>query len=277
MKLRYLILTCFLVISLGAFAQDKVYYAFKDTRIINGQSTEILSGGKMNFIVHHRFGQINAGAYEFFGLDNSQVRIGFDYGISDNWMIGIGRSSFDKTIDSFTKWRLIQQREDGGSPISVGLYANAALKALKNEEGELPSFSDMMSYSYQILVSRKFSDRFSAQLMPSMVHRNIVQPEEENDIYSIGAASKFQLSKMIALNLEYYYILEGQLIGDYTEPISLGVDIETNGHTFSLHLTNTRGMMERAFITETTGDVLNGDIFFGFNINREFRITGRKY
>jgi hypothetical protein len=82
----------------------------------------------------------------------------------------------------------------------------------------------------------------------------------------------------MAITGEYYYVLPDQIAPEYMNSLSLGVDIETGGHVFQLHLSNSTSMIEKGFITETTGDWLKGDIHLGFNISRVFTITnkGRK-
>src|SRR3982750_1449013 len=120
-----LLLLFFLVMNFKTFAQDEdllkivpgdkpkkeyVYNAFKSTRIIMTHSMEMLRPGVLDFRILHRFGRVNGGAYEFFGLDGpASVRLGLDYGITNNLTIGIGRSTFNKELDGFLKYRIIQQ------------------------------------------------------------------------------------------------------------------------------------------------------------------------
>src|SRR3954469_15507198 len=88
--------------------KEYVYNAFKSTRVIMSHSMEMLRPGVLDFRILHRFGRINGGAYEFFGLDGpATVRLGLDYGITDNLTVGIGRSTFNKEMDGFVKYRLI--------------------------------------------------------------------------------------------------------------------------------------------------------------------------
>jgi len=95
-------------------------------------------------------------------------------------------------------------------------------------------------------------------------------------VINIGAAARYKLSKRVSLNAEYFYVLPDQLLETFTNSLSLGFDIETGGHVFQLHLSNSTGMFERAFITETVGQWGDGDIHFGFNISRVFTLRKRK-
>jgi len=130
-----------------------------------------------------------------------------------------------------------------------------------------------MAYVNQLLIGRKISPKLSLQLNPSMVHRNLVEDGQENDIWALGFGGRFKLSQRVSLNADYVYQFNNPEKGTlYYDMFALGLDIETGGHVFSLHITNSKGMMERYFIAETTGDISNGDLYFGFNINRTFHL-----
>ena len=268
----------FLVAQEKADKGEKVSQTFKDTRVVNGHSVETNKLGQLKFIIAHRFGTVNGGIKELYGLDQSTIRLGFDYGLL-NWLtIGVGRSSFEKTVDGFVKAKLVHQRENG-APISVTWLSTAAVNTMKNLDRtrDIPDRT-RWTYTNQALIARKFSDAFSLQLMPTHVHRNLVHlSEHKNDIISIGAAGKLQLTKILSFKTEYYYSLDNQLPDDITNSLALGFDIETKHHVFQLHLSNSRGMIEKFFITETRGEWDKGDIMIGFNITRDFQIKGRKY
>ena len=245
---------------------------FKGTRLINGHSVELREKNALDFIISHRFGRLNSGAYELFGLDESTVRIGFDYGLTDRLNIGIGRSSFRKVYDGFLKYKFLRQGEGrGNSPVSAVAFASTSLTTLRSPN-ELTA-ANRLSYVFQLLIARKFNDRFSLQLMPGMVHRNLaLSPNDDNDIFYLGIGGRYKLTRRVSLNTEYYYLINKPEAG--LEPVhssfAIGVDIETGGHVFQLHLTNSRAMQEKGFITETSGDFFKGDIHYGFNISRVF-------
>ncbi|MEQ8625313.1 MAG: DUF5777 family beta-barrel protein [Vicingaceae bacterium] len=258
---------------------EKTTYTFKDTRIINGQSVESNQEGQLKFLISHRFGSISGGIDEFFGLDQASIRLGLDYGIWDWLTIGIGRSSFEKTVDGFIKARVLHQRESNGSPLSITVLSSIATQTADFPEQDRENyFSSRLFYANQVMFARKFSDRFSLQLMPTLVHRNLVESTDvNNDVISIGAATRFQLTKTISLQTEYYYTLPDQLAEQFYNSLSIGVDIETKGHVFQLNFSNSQGMIEKFFIGETRGQWSEGDIYFGFNISRDFQLKGRKY
>jgi hypothetical protein len=252
---------------------------FKSTRIINGHSVESTQEGILDFRIQHRFGTLNQGAYEFFGLDNASMRMGFDYGVSDRLSLGIGRSTFGKQFDGFAKYRVLWQSTGKKNiPISLTWVSSMMLQSLRNpDDGIKRKFSDRMFFAHQAIIGRKFSPGFSLQLMPTIVHYNIVPTGSiPNDLVSLGGAARLKLSQSIALMGEYYYQFPDQKLPGSTNSLALGIDIETGGHVFQLQFTNSTGMTERTFITETTGKWGDGDIHFGFNISRVFTVKKAK-
>jgi len=250
---------------------------FKTTRLVNGHSIENVGSGILDLKINHRFGYLNSGAYNLFGLDNATMRMGLDYGVNSRLMVGIGRSTFEKQYDAFVKYRILRQSTGKvNMPVSLSYVASGMLKTLKNEDPTLKTnFSDRLFYAHQLIVARKFNDYFSLQLMPTMVHYNIVPlAKDPNDLWSLGIGMRQRLSKRVNLTLEYYN--QFTKLSGYYNSLAVGFDIETGGHVFQLHFTNSTGMTERTFITETTGQWGKGDIHFGFNISRVFTIVKPK-
>ena len=246
---------------------------FKTGRIINGHSIENPERGDLLFLVSHRFGTLNTGFYNFFGLDNSSTRLGLAYGISDRFSIGLGRATYQKTWDGYIKYKILRQQSgSSGMPFTMSLVLAADINTLKPLDPENTyTLTNRMSYVSQLLIARKFGPKLSLQITPSYIHRNLVERRiDQNNIFAIGTGTRFKISNRVSLNAEYYYLLPGQTANDYDNSFSIGVDIETGGHVFQLHLTNSQSIIERGFITETTGRWMDGDIRFGFNITRVF-------
>lgn len=248
---------------------------FKTTRLIDGHTAETIGKGVLDVKISHRFGMLSNGAYELFGLDNATMRLGLDYGITRNLMVGIGRSTFEKTIDAFFKIKLIRQSTGKREmPVTVSYVPTIAIRTLKWEDPTRKNFfSSRLSYTHQLIIGRKFSERTSLQLMPTYIHRNLSGlVTDPNDMFAIGIGGRQKLTKRISFNAEYYYLLPAYKTEGTTNALSVGFDIETGGHVFQLHFTNSRAMTEKNFITETTGKWEKGDILFGFNISRVFNI-----
>ena len=251
---------------------------FKSTRIMNGHSIERMKEGQLDFRISHRFGTINSGAYNFWGLDQSNVHFSLEYGIFNWVMVGVGRGTYEKTFDGFTKFSILRQSSGAKvMPVSVSFFSSVALKSLKADNSALPDyFSSRLSYASQILIARKFNQSISLQLTPTYVHRNLVTTVlDPNDLWAVGAGGRIKLTKRVSVNAEYFYVLKPA--ADYMSqkvynPLSVGFDLETGGHVFQLFFTNSLAMIEKGFIGETTGQWLKGDVHFGFNISRVFTL-----
>ncbi len=252
---------------------------FKTTRLVNGHTVENVGKGVMDVKISHRFGTLNRGGYELFGLDNATMRMGIDYGITSYLMVGIGRSTYQKTFDAFFKIKLLRQSSGKvNMPVTVSYVPTIALRTLDWEDPNRKNyFSSRISYSHQLIIGRKFSEGTSLQLMPTFIHRNLAEVTgSPNNTWALGIGGRQKLSKRISFNVEYYYQFSGYKIPGTTNSLSAGFDIETGGHVFQLHFTNSRGMTEKTFIGETTGKWQDGDVLFGFNISRVFNI-GKKH
>jgi hypothetical protein len=258
---------------------DYTTATFKTTRLINGHTVENVGKKVLDVKISHRFGRINNGAYELFGLDNATMRMGVDYGITNTVMVGLGRSTYQKTYDAFVKWKVLRQSTGlHNMPVTLNYVAAAALKTIKFDDPNRQNyFTSRLFFTHQLIIGRKFSEGTSLQLMPTFSHRNLVTlANEPNDLLAVGFGGRQKLTKRVSLNFEYYYQLPGYKLNNTTNSLSVGFDIETGGHVFQLHFTNSQGMSERTFITETTGHWGKGDVFFGFNISRVFSIGKNK-
>ncbi len=259
--------------------KNYTYATFKTTRVVNGQSVENASKGTLLFLISHHFGPANSGAYNFFGLDQSTIRFGLEYGLSDRLCIGVGRSSYEKTFDGFLKYKLLRQSTGyRAMPLSVSLFASTDLYSTKWQDPTRTNFFwSRVTFVYQALIARKISNNLSLQLSPTLVHKNLVPGlKDKNDLYALGFGGRYKLSERISLNAEYFYLLNQPATSVNVNSLSVGVDIETGGHVFQLHFTNSQPMFERGFITETVGKWSKGNIFFGFNISRAFTIVKHK-
>jgi len=253
---------------------DYTTATFKTTRLINGQSIENVGAGLLDVKISHRFGSLNKGAYELWGLDNAQMRMGVDYGINRWLMVGVGRNSFEKTYDGFIKSKIIRQSTgQKNMPIAVSAAISTMWKTVKDDA--LNNYTDRYAFAPQLIIARKFSDYISLQIMPTVVHYNSVSKSSDpNDYYSIGMGGRLRLSRRVNLTTEYYYRITQQ--EGYVNSLSAGFDIETGGHVFQFHFTNTQGMTEGSYINQTTEKWTDGGVHFGFNIARIFVINKPK-
>jgi hypothetical protein len=255
--------------------------AFKSTRVINSHSMEFLGKGVLDFRITHRFGPISDGSQGLYGFDQAKTRLGLDYGIGKSFMVGLGRSTLGKELDGFIKIRPVWQSTGPGSfPISIVLVSSMTLDpspAPPLDTLKYQFYSSRLAFYNGIIFGRKFSEAFSLQVTPEMVHRNLVDSVwQSNNTFSIGVGARLKLSKRIALVVDYHHIVYGLQPGTYQDPLAIGVDIETGGHVFQLHFSNSQGMNERAIMNQTTDKWGSGGIRFGFTISRVFTIVKYK-
>lgn len=253
--MEYLTITCLLfAIVLSGTAQEsllksiedsvpvrqKVSSAFKSTRVINAHSTEMLAKGNLDFRILHRFGRVNSSVKEWYGLDEANMRMSFDYGVTNNIMVGIGRSTLRKEVDGFVKARLVQQSTGPASfPFSVLVAAGTIIYTEQERtldasgKSANTGIADRSSHYVQLIAGRKFNQKFSLQLSPILLHRNLVKKfmGEENTLIAIGGGARYKVSKRVAFTIDYHHPVSG-IIASHTDPLSVGVDIETGGHVF---------------------------------------------
>ncbi|HUQ65792.1 MAG TPA: DUF5777 family beta-barrel protein [Flavitalea sp.] len=271
---------CFSQDSLLSILEDSSRYTsatfpvkgtFKATHLINSQTVESPAKNDLNFIIMHRFGKLNDGAYNFFGLDNASIRLGLDYGITDKLGIGIGRSSFEKTFDGYIKFKLFEQTEGARNfPVTISLMG--AINHMTLKQDTFVSAGNKNAYITQLMIARKFSSRLSIQVLPAYIHFNRYPAfKDAKDAVATAIGGRFKFTKRMSITAEYNYLFPGMLDALYLKnSFSLGYEIETGGHVFQLVFTNSAGMIESQYITKTTGNWGDGDIFFGFNIVRNF-------
>lgn len=292
--INFFLVLSFLVSTTGIRAQDddllkllgeekpkkeRIKYAFKSPRVINSHSMEFLNPGTMDFRILHRFGQVDQGYKNLFGLDQASMRMGFDFGVMQNLMFGFGRSTYRKELDAFLKYAPIRQSTGPwSSPVTVAFVSGITMDGLPWADPSRKNFfTSKLGYYFEAIIGRKFSETFSLQVAPTMVHRNLVATEATpNNVYALGVGGRLKLSQRVAFTWDYSHVFIGMPDSGYYHPLSVGFDIETGGHVFQLHFSNSTGMNERAFITETTGRWGKAEVRFGFNLSRVFQIKKNK-
>ncbi|HXH18196.1 MAG TPA: DUF5777 family beta-barrel protein [Chitinophagales bacterium] len=263
---------------------EYVANTFKAVRIVNSHSVELPAERNLQFVIQHRFGRVDEGWRNFFGIDNADMRIGLEYGIFPWWSAGFGRSSVGGTFDFYTRFKMLRQSKGAKNiPLSLAWYSNIGISS----KGELPEgveTAHRLSYAHQLLIARKFTRNFSFQVMPTYVHLNLVDSAHfKNDIVAIGFGARYLITRSVSLNLEYFQPVtkkaaalnkdEGEL---YIGSISFGIDIETGGHVFQITVTNSTGMIEQLYIPGNTAYWWDKEIRLGFNINRNITFgTGK--
>ncbi len=267
---------------------EEVLSTFKGSRLINAQTVDLHPVGELQFFIQHRFGALNAGARQYFGLHNAYARFGFEYGILKNWAVGISTASQEKMADLYQKVKILSQQE-AGIPISVVLYSALFYRG-SEAFNYVPAGVSLqprhhLSYTHQLLIARKMGERISLQLMPGVYHSNLVANSSiKNTHFVVGTGLRLKVNKRMSLIADYYFFTDSYIksekseqerllgINRIYEPISLGWEIESGGHVFQLVFSNSRGMGDALFLSETRTSWADGGIHFGFNLQRTFGI-----
>lgn len=251
---------------------------FKSTRMINGQNVETVGKNEFNLTISHRFGNLNSGVHQFYGLDQSYIRLGIEYGITGRLDVGIGRSREQELVDGYIKVKLLRQASGAYfMPVSVSLYSSLAVRMDKWTKPEI-NYNNYhrLNYINELLIARKFSDRISMQIVPGLVHRNITETRDDKNLVPyIGFGGRCKISKHFTISTEYYWVYPDITKKKIHDPLSVGIEIETGGHVFQLHFSNSRGMNEK-LIPENLNNWQKGDFGFGFNIIRHFNFKRNK-
>ena len=245
--------------------------AFKGLKIVNFESTKLADKGDFYFVVAHRFGSVERGFDNLFGLDNAVTKLSFIYAPWEGFNVGFGRSSYRKIYGFHIKYRLAQQQEDG-FPFTIAGYNLLTIDTQFNTVAQPQlTFNDRLSHTVQLLISSKVNPKLSLQLSPTLLHENTVfYDPQDNTQFILGLGGRHKISKRLSLNADYGWHLNRAEGSPFNNSLSVGVDIETGGHVFQLHFTNAQPMFENGFLANGNGDWGEGVFFFGFNISRVF-------
>ncbi len=292
---HFLLLVCFLLLMTKAPAQDFVFQTFKDRRIINVHSVETLPKRKLDVRITHRFGDVagpNGGFKTVFGLENAtDVLLGAEYGFTDNLTVGIfrtkgagalpdGTPGLRQILNGVYKIRILRQKEDNSTPLTLTAVGITSLStAEKLEEAtesiqSFPKFAHRMAHHGQLMVARKFSPGFSLQLNAGYTYRNLVPAGDVNGLFSLGGATRLQISKVVGIIADLTVPFSDSRTTDngFYPALGIGFEFETGGHVFQVNFTNARAIMETDFIPYTTSSWGEGEFRLGFTVSRLFNL-----
>lgn len=269
---KTIVLVIALVFILRTSAQETeiekpVKNVFQGTRFINLHSANVDSKNELQMFIQHRFGNVKGGFYEFLGLDEASMRIGFEYGVTNDFTVGIGRSNFMKTYDSFLKYRILTQTAT--FPLTVTASVAGSFPSIKDViPVEHSDFSKKASGNVQLHIAKSW-ENIGFQVSPGFIGTGYIPVE--NSSYSFFTAAfggSVKLSKKVSFNLEYMHRFEDKI--DYANPLSASIDLDTGGHLFQIVISNGQQMYDQAIITNPTGDWAEGSFYMGFNLVRGF-------
>ena len=288
--MKRLLLITLIAFANAAFSQDDllkslqsnsgksaVSSTFKSFKLINFETTKLVPKKHLDFVVAHRFGSIENGFDDLFGLDFASTRIQFLYGITDNFNVSFSRSGFETTYDFATKYRIVSQ-QNGGLPFTINGYHLLAINTQLDKDNFSDfSFANRLGYTSQLIIAHKFSSKASFQISPTLLYEGLTFTEDEDNLqYAIGFGGRVLFTKRLAFIADYGLHLNRASSSPFNNPLAIGLEIETGGHVFQLTFSNAQGLFENAFINRAEGSWEDLDIFFGFNLNRTFGLKKRK-
>ncbi len=260
---------------------EYVEQTFSSTRMYSSHTIETMYQGEMSFILGHRMGKLNQGAENLWGFYSASTRLGLDFGVKDWATVGVGIHTINKIFDGFAKFRLIRQCSGIKEfPVTITYYTSAEIRSNKLDIAESEvNFSRRLSFTHQLLIARKFNDNFSLQLMPTLVHRNLVKTSgDKNNVFSIGAMGRYKISRRVAVIAEYFYVFPDQIKltesgREHQNPFALGIEIFTGRrHAFQICLANVQAMNDRNYLTENSEKFSKDGMNIGFNISTVFTL-----
>ncbi|WP_207422036.1 DUF5777 family beta-barrel protein [Desertivirga brevis] len=262
--------------------EETVSATFKSTRIVLSQSTETQKKYDLNLLIGHRFGDIGGdfgGSHTLYGLDvATDLYIGLDYGVTDRFTVGVGRSKQDETYNLFLKHKLLQQGK--ALPISATAFVQGAWVTREDNNNEFKNTGDRSSFFFQALIARKFSNFLSLQLSPGYLVRSVItDPADEKGLFVAGIAGRLKLNKRFSLIADYQWSnlsRSDKLTNTYYNPLGVGIEIETGGHVFALNFMNSPFILENNFLANTQKSWTDGGVRFGFTMSRNFGLHKSK-
>ena len=293
MKKNILVFLFSSLIATGAFAQDDllkqlqaetpppknepVLATFKGNKIINIQTNETVKKKNLDIRINHLFGNIgreSGGSFHnLYGFDQSQdIRIGAHYGITDRLMTGFSRSKRQENLELLLKFKALEQTTNHKIPIGITLYGNTtySTKASELVQKDL----HRITYFGEIIVTRKFSPKFSMGIAAGYLHRNVVGPNDENDNINLSGGFRWKFTPSASFIVDYSHTLGREKfkeLNDVFDVAGAGIEIETGGHVFSVMFTNASGILENDFLVHTDDNWETGGINFSFIISRMFK------
>lgn len=275
MNSKLLILISLFLYSFSLFAQDEkedkpVRFAFESTYLINNQTALTPYKGSLNFQMQHRFGLVENGITDIFGIyASANTRLGLNYGITDKLMISAGTTRDYKLQDINWKYQIFQQTESGSMPVFLTYYGNFVIDAREDEvfyPEENYRFIHRLSYFTQLIVARKFSDAISLQAAPNFIYFNAVGPDVNNIHYGISASGRAKFAPSLSFIAEYDQLLSKNDAFDVYPNLSFGLEIGTSTHAFQIYLSNYNKIIPQHNFVLNTNDPMDGKFLIGFNI-----------
>lgn len=253
---------------------------FESGYFINEQTVSVPPAKTLVFVFQHRFGTIQNGIEDLVGIwGASNIRMGLDFSITKNLLIGAGTTKNKRLQDFQIKYTFLHQKK-GGFPFTIGVYGNAAVNLTNKSNFGAESeykFAYRWSYTGELMIARRFGNYVSLQLGLSWVHYNLVDTVMrnnhvnawfKNDNLNISGIGRLKVSPQTSIILSYAQPVLTYLNTQPWPDVGLGVEICTSTHAFQIFLAAAQGLVPQEVIMYNSNNPYNGAILIGFNITR---------
>lgn len=296
MKMKKILFTLLMLAFITpAFCQEEeqvqnenkpVKNTFTTGTLIDNQTVMTPLKGTLELQIQHRFSLIE-NIHDLYGIYGSaNTRLGMNYGITDKIMVGLGTTKDYKLTDLQWKYQILQQTKTNSMPITLTYYGNVVADLRDTSGGTFgPTnggrFKEIhrLSYFTQIIIARKFSDKFSFQIAPAFYYFNSTPRGYKNSNLAISAGGRYKVFGSHSLIFEYDQNLTKQdsivIDGNYAKKqpkpnLTLGWEIGTATHCFQVFVANYQQLNNERNLLFNTNDFKKRKYLFGFNITVRF-------
>ncbi len=262
----------------SAPTKEVVTDPFSCEMLIETQTCVTAYKGGTEFTIHHRMGKIDE-IKDLFGLyAPANIRIGYQRGITDHFMVGIGTEKNAQNQDINWKWTFMEQKK-GGFPVFLTYYGNMVIRANKEDNyGEGYKFVDRFSYFHQLIISRKLCERASILVAPSFIHFNKVDTLTSNEALGLSFGGRVKIWNEISIMAEYQMCMpfeditypqdaDGNDVPGAPKPgFSVGIVKNGGTHAFQLFATQFGGITPQTNLLYNQNTFDKNGLLIGFNL-----------
>ena len=249
---------------------------FGSTLVMNNQTVMVPIKGTLQFDIQHCFGTVNNGSKDLFGLfAPSNIRLGLGYTLINNLTLGLGITKERMQMDLNAKYALLRQT-DGKMPVSLTYYGNIVIdtRAASNFRYD----AHRLSYFNQLLIARKITSKFSAQVAPSFSWFNNIdgyvdskgdiQKKMNNGHFAVSVLGRYKISENSAIIAGYDQPITSHPTNNPHPNICFGIETTTSAHAFQVFVGNYYGIVPQSNNMFNRNDYTAGNFLIGFNITR---------
>jgi hypothetical protein len=262
--------------------------------IIDNQTSVIYPQNTLEFVIQHKFGSIENGRSDLFGLyaPAHDIRLGLNYVIMRNFQVGWGISKKNMYSDFNAKWTVFEQTREETMPVSVTLFGNFAIDGRSKElydsrryNRSSDPYHPLTTYSYrpnqrlsyfsQLIIGRRFNDWLSIQAAASFTHYNLSERGIDHDKIGAHFAGRVKVSPQSSLVFNYDVPLKIKEISEHREFINhpqpnlaFGWEVATSTHAFQMYLGSAGSIIPQENMLYNQNDWRDGGLAVGFVITR---------